>query len=775
MKKVVLFLVSFLFYFSLCAQQTNSELAHWKTAMIFKIIQSIKWQNEAKIDTFKIGIVGTDSSMFNSFKKVAKFKTIKGKPIRIIAFYRFSKIQNIQLLYVSSAVNSSVDRLSHKIQGKNILLISDESNSNNTMVNLYINRDYMHGLLNFDIFRHNLEKEGFSASQEMLIYGGSKKDIQNIIAETKQELEEIQRKLSIKQELLKVKEKETIAQIVELEKQKKIIALHQIEMKEQNTIIDNQLKKVRKQEEYIKNQQINLTLLSDDVENQHRLLNDKITNLKEKERIIKQREVQINKQITILENQQSQIKKKQELIEDQEKKLLNNANQIVLQKRFIYVVSAFLFFIIVLVIIAFKAYRSSKRQTDILFKKNKEIRNQNQEINYQKRILLEKTEELNLTNFTLLERQEEIELQTQKLLQQSDKLQLAVNQSELEKSRAENAFKELEEMQTQLINAEKLASLGQVAAGVAHEVNTPLGAIKASIGTMLEQQENIFYNLLLIAKLLSDDEAKLFFLLIRTSLDIHEFHTSKEERKHKRIMITYLKEQLDLEEADVLADNLIDMGFLDIQKIIPFTSLFKHEKANLLVQTAYEFTSLNRDGQNILIAVNKAAKVVYALKSYTRASSAHEMQTVELDKNINTILILYYNQIKQGIDLVLNFEKDIFITCFPDELNQVWTNIIHNAIQAMDNKGTLTISTEKQNDVVFVKINDTGSGIPIEIQEKIFEPFFTTKVIGEGSGLGLDIVTQILKHHQGSIYVESVPQNTTFTIELPLKGIKRVI
>lgn len=765
MKKIILFFVSLFFYFSLCAQHNDLEFNQLKTALIFKIINSVTWQKSIPTDTFNIGIFGTDSLMFNSLKRMSKFKNIQGKPIKIKTFNRVSKIENIQLLYVTYTRNSALYRIFRKIQGKNILLISDQSRSSNTMINLYLTRDDMSKrLLKFEVFRHNLEKEGFSVSEEILIYGGSKKDIQNIIAETQQELEGIQNKLHIKQQLLKSKEQEITKQIIELEEQKEMIALHRIEMKAQNIIIQNQLKKVEKQEEYIKKQQINLKFLSEDVENKHRLLNNKITNLKENENIIKQREYRINQQITILQNQQSQIQKKQQLIEEQEKILLSHTDQIKLQKRFIYIVIAFLFFIIVLVIIAFRAYRSSKRQADILFKKNQEIRNQNQEINYQKRILLEKTEELNLTNFHLLERQEEVQLQ-------AEKLQLAVNQAELQRSRAEDAFKELEEAQNQLISAEKLASLGQVAAGVAHEVNTPLGAIKASIGTMLEQQETIFYNLVLVAKLLSYEEAKLFFLFVRTSLDIHEFHTSKEERKYKRIIITYLEQQLSLDEdeADVLADNLVDMGFLDIKKLTPFICLFNHKEAVLLVQTAYEFTSLNRDGQNILIAVNKAAKVVYALQSYTRVSGTHEMQTIDLSENINTVLVLYYNQIKQGIELNLNLEDNIFITCFPDELNQVWTNIIHNAIHAMDNNGTLTISTEKEEDKVIIKINDTGSGIPAEIKDQIFEPFFTTKAIGEGSGLGLHIVCQILKHHKGSILVDSEPQNTTFIIKLPLK------
>jgi two-component system NtrC family sensor kinase len=109
------------------------------------------------------------------------------------------------------------------------------------------------------------------------------------------------------------------------------------------------------------------------------------------------------------------------------------------------------------------------------------------------------------------------------------------------------------------------------------------------------------------------------------------------------------------------------------------------------------------------------------------------------------------------------------VFCYPDELNQVWTNLIHNALQAMDYKGILTINATQQDTKVIITITDTGKGIPREIQDKIFEPFFTTKPTGEGSGLGLDIVQKIIEKHEGEIEVESMPGKTTFTVSLPIK------
>ena len=136
-------------------------------------------------------------------------------------------------------------------------------------------------------------------------------------------------------------------------------------------------------------------------------------------------------------------------------------------------------------------------------------------------------------------------------------------------------------------------------------------------------------------------------------------------------------------------------------------------------------------------------------------------------------IILYHNQIKQGIDINRILDYVPIFLGYPDELMQVWTNLIHNAIQAMKGKGELIVSTktiEKQgNKMVLVSIQDTGSGIPIKIQDRVFDAFFTTKPIGKGSGLGLDITRKIIDKHDGKIWFETEEGiGTTFFIEIPL-------
>ncbi len=156
---------------------------------------------------------------------------------------------------------------------------------------------------------------------------------------------------------------------------------------------------------------------------------------------------------------------------------------------------------------------------------------------------------------------------------------------------------------------------------------------------------------------------------------------------------------------------------------------------------------------------------------------------------IDVVLTLYQNQLKQGVEVVKNYQDVPLIRCSPDELNQVWTNLIHNAIQAMENRGKLAIEVFQQNNLqlpttearaagdpstgsearfVVVQITDSGPGIPKEIQDRIFEPFYTTKAAGEGSGLGLDIVRKIVEKHQGQIAVESQAGKTTFSVLLPI-------
>ena len=209
------------------------------------------------------------------------------------------------------------------------------------------------------------------------------------------------------------------------------------------------------------------------------------------------------------------------------------------------------------------------------------------------------------------------------------------------------------------------------------------------------------------------------------------------------------------------------MGIYD--DIEMFFPLFKDPQSPTLLNIAYRVISLKKSTQTISTAIDRAAKVVFALKSYARYDTTGKKVEINITDGIEMALTLYQNQLKQGVEIIRNYQELLPpILCYTDELNQVWTNLIQNALQAIDNRGTLKIDVRQQDGQLVISITDSGGGIPPEVMPRIFEPFFTTKPPGEGSGLGLDIVKKIIEKHQGSIQVESVPGQTTFTVSLPI-------
>ena len=166
----------------------------------------------------------------------------------------------------------------------------------------------------------------------------------------------------------------------------------------------------------------------------------------------------------------------------------------------------------------------------------------------------------------------------------------------------------------------------------------------------------------------------------------------------------------------------------------------------------------------------KASKVIFALKKFVHKDHSEIKEKADLIENIETVLTLQQNLLKQGVEVVRDFDEVSLISCYPDELVQVWINLISNAIQAMNNKGVLTLSVKNFEGKVKVCVKDSGPGIPEEIRRKIFEPFFTTKKAGEGTGIGLDIVQRIIEKHDASIeLISEVGIGSTFIVILPIK------
>ncbi|MEM6351454.1 MAG: ATP-binding protein [Cyanobacteria bacterium P01_D01_bin.14] len=356
--------------------------------------------------------------------------------------------------------------------------------------------------------------------------------------------------------------------------------------------------------------------------------------------------------------------------------------------------------------------------------------------------------------------------QAQRLEEYNRQLEAALT----ERNRAlSNAHTTLEATETQLMRAEKMALLGQLVAGIAHEINTPLGAISSASGNSLAAFDAAYLRLQQFCQQASPTTQAAVFALIDRSLAATQPDASRmpsrEKRQYRRTLLDVLSER-GITKARAISDHLVDMA---VYELFPdLESLLSDPQAADWIELAYHLTRLRRSGQNSAIASQQATKIVTALKTYAHFDQQGAMVETNVIDGIETVLQLYHNAIKQGIEVVCHYDELPPLMGYPDELIQLWSNLVQNALQAMKQQGTLTLTAQVAHQAIWVTVADSGPGIPPELQDRIFQPFFTTKPTGEGSGLGLDIVQKIVEKHSGRITLTSVPGQTEFTVMLPL-------
>ncbi len=446
------------------------------------------------------------------------------------------------------------------------------------------------------------------------------------------------------------------------------------------------------------------------------------------------------------------IKNKENELLKQEQKQKQKENQ--LRQELVYALIGGLALTLILVLVLIRNNRHKQKNNSLLQIKNQEIALKNEQLTESEQKERKQAQKLQAANQHLQEAQEKLTTSLQKEQKSREKLQ--------------EAHEALKNTQSQMIQSEKMAALGQLIAGIAHEINTPLGAIRSSIESVSSALKDALFKFPQLTQELTTEDFEIFMHLLENSFAQTTVLSLKEKKALRRSLSAQLKEA-GIEDVRKASDVMVHLRAHENYE--KYLVLLKHPQNGLILNTANKLSNILRGTQNIELATQKAHKIIFALKNYAHRSPEEAKVEGNVKDGIETVLTLYHNHLKQGIQLERVYDEHIpNIWCHPDELNQVWTNLLHNALQAMDFKGDLKVSIRTEDQKLLVGITDTGTGIPEDIVGKIFDPFFTTKPAGEGSGLGLDIVRKIVQKHGGDIGVEStINVGTTFTVWLPLE------
>jgi signal transduction histidine kinase len=315
---------------------------------------------------------------------------------------------------------------------------------------------------------------------------------------------------------------------------------------------------------------------------------------------------------------------------------------------------------------------------------------------------------------------------------------------------------------------DRLASLGKLSAGLAHELNNPASAAKRAASQLRDVLKRIRDASLELGRrdLTATQKSEIEKLeALLTHVDgppPNPLAASTLEDQIDTLLRNHGQSDLWQLAADLAHRNAKPEA---LEKLFTEFDAGTARAALVRIAASVEIVDLLNEIES---STSRISDLVAAIKEYTYMDQAH-VHNVDVVKSLENTITILNHKLKKGVDVRRNYQPGpLIVSAYGSEINQVWTNIIDNAIDAMGGKGELRLHTYRDDDCAVVEIGDNGPGIPAEVKSHIFEPFFTTKGVGQGTGLGLDTVQRIVKKHRGSIQVQSKPGDTLFQVWLPL-------